>query len=143
MERAFEAQTTITASPAAIWEILTDGPGYTGWDSGVVRVEGRIGPGEAITVVSAANPGRTFPLRVTEFVPGERMVWTGGMPLGLFTGVRTFTLAPEGDGATRFSMCEEYRGPLAPLIWRSIPDLGPSFIQLAAGLKARAEGAAS
>ena len=109
----------------------------------MVRVDGRIGPGEAITVVSAVNPGRTFPLRVTEFDPGERMVWTGGMPLGLFTGVRTFTLAPEGDGATRFSMREEYRGPLAPLIWRSIPDLGPSFPQLAAGLKARAEGASS
>jgi hypothetical protein len=39
-------------------------------------------------------------------------------------------------------MREEYRGPLAPLIWRSIPDLGRSFRQLAAGLKARAEGAA-
>ena len=92
-------------------------------------------------MVSAVAPGRTFPLRVTGFDPGQRMVWTGGMPLGLFRGVRTFTLAPEGDGATRFAMREAYSGPLAPLIGRSIPDLGPSFRRFAAGLKARAESA--
>jgi hypothetical protein len=138
--RAFEATETIAAGPEAIWAALTDGAAYPAWDSGVVRVDGRIAPGESITVISAVDPGRTFPLRVTEFVPGQRMAWTGGLPLGLFTGVRTFALAPAGDGATRFTMREEYRGPLAPLIVRSIPDLGPSFRRFAAGLKARVEG---
>ena len=38
-------------------------------------------------------------------------------------------------------MREEYRGPLLPLIWRSMPDLGPSFEQFARGLKRRAEDA--
>jgi hypothetical protein len=64
---------------------------------------------------------------VTELVPEQRMTWTGGMPLGLFRGVRTFRLAPEGDGTTRFTMREEYSGPLLALVWRSMPDLGPSF----------------
>ena len=41
---------------------------------------------------------------------------------------------------TRFTMREEYSGPLLPLIWRSMPDLGPSFRQFASGLKQRAEG---
>ena len=53
------------------------------------------------------------------------------MPLGLFRGVRTFTLAPEANGTTRFHMREEYTGPMLPLIWRSMPDLGPSFEQFA------------
>jgi hypothetical protein len=66
------------------------------------------------------------------------MTWSGGMPLGLFRGVRTFTLADE-RGATRFTMREVYSGPLASLIGRSIPDLGPSFTQFATGLKIRAE----
>ena len=61
------------------------------------------------------------------------------MPLGLFKGVRTFSLTPDGT-TTRFSMREEYSGPLLPLIWRSMPDLGPSFQQFARGLKAQAEG---
>jgi hypothetical protein len=30
-------------------------------------------------------------------------------------------------------------GPLLPMIWRTMPDLGPSFEQFARGLKARAE----
>ena len=134
----YEATTLIGASPEAIWAILTDAPAYADWDSGVVRVEGTIAPQEKIKVVSEANPKRAFPVKVTEFAPGERMVWSGGMPLGRLKGVRTFRLQPE-DGATRFTMREEYAGPMLPLIWRSMPDLQPSFEQFAHGLKARAE----
>ncbi|MSQ36507.1 MAG: SRPBCC domain-containing protein [Dehalococcoidia bacterium] len=140
--KAYEASATITVAPEAIWALLTDAAGYAQWDSGVVRVEGRIAPGETIRVVSAANPKRTFPVRVSEFVAGQRMVWSGGMPFGLFRGVRTFTLTPRGDGSTAFAMREEYTGPLLPLMWRMMPDLGPSFQQFAAGLKARAGGRA-
>jgi hypothetical protein len=79
-------------------------------------------------------------LKVTEFRPDERMTWEGGMPLGLFRGVRTFTLSPQDNG-TRFSVREEYTGALLPMIWRSMPDLGPSFQKFATGLKRRAEHA--
>jgi hypothetical protein len=137
--KSYDATSTIQATPEAIWAILTDGPGYQAWDSGVERVDGRIAPGEKIKVVSKVNPGRAFPVKVTEFTPGQRMTWSGGMPLGLFKGVRTFTLQPQGNGSTTFTMREEYTGPLLPLIWRSIPDLGPSFTQFATGLKQRAE----
>jgi hypothetical protein len=137
--KAYDASSTIAASPEALWAILTDAPAYSKWDSGVDKVEGSIAPGEKIKVVSKANPGRAFPVKVSEFEPGRRMVWSGGMPLGLFKGVRTFTLSPQRDGSTRFSVREEYTGPLLPLIWRSMPDLGPSFDQFATGLKARAE----
>src|SRR5215831_5397195 len=137
--KSYDASATIRASSDAIWEILTDARGYTEWDSGVERVSGRIAEGEKITVVSKAAPGRAFPVKVTEFQPGRRMVWSGGMPLGLFKGVRTFTLSPDGDGVTAFTVREEYTGPLLPLIWPSIPDLKPSFNQFATGLKSRAE----
>ena len=139
--KAYEATSVIAADPNAIWEILTDAPSYSNWDSGVVRVEGRIAPGEKIKVVSKANPNRAFPVKVTEFGPGRSMTWSGGMPLGLFKGVRRFTLTPQGDGMTEFTMREEYTGLFLPLIWRSMPDLGPSFQQFASGLKARAEAA--
>jgi hypothetical protein len=136
--KSYQASSTIQASPDTVWSILTDAGGYTGWDSGVERVEGRIGPGEKIRVFSKVSPGRAFPVEVVALEPGRRMVWSGGMPLGLFKGVRTFTLAPEGE-ATRFTVREEYTGPLLPLIWRSMPDLGPSFEQFARGLKGQAE----
>jgi hypothetical protein len=137
--RSYESSATIDASPDAIWAVLTDAPAYAAWDSGVERVEGTIGPGEKIKVHSQAHPGRAFPVKVTDYKPRERMTWSGGMPLGLFKGVRTFTLTSDGTGPTRFHMREEYTGPLLPLIWRSMPDLGPSFEQFARGLKARAE----
>jgi hypothetical protein len=140
--RFYEASSTIAADADAVWAILVDGPGYAGWDSGVRSVEGTIAAGERTKVVSEANPGRTFPVKVTEFQPPRSMTWSGGMPLGLFRGVRTFSLTPE-DGGTKFTMREEYSGPLLPLIWRSMPDLGPSFRQFADGLKARAESGQS
>jgi hypothetical protein len=139
--RSYEAGSTINASPDAIWAILTDATSYAAWDSGVVGVEGTIAPGETIKVTSEANPKRAFPVTVTEFEPGRAMTWVGGMPLGLFKGVRTFRLAPE-DGMTTFTMREEYTGPLLPLIWRSMPDLQPSFEQFARGLKEKAERSA-
>lgn len=139
--KAYEATATIAADPQTVWSILTDGGGYTTWPSGVEKLEGRIVPGNRLKVTSSANPGRAFAVTVTEFTPPRSMTWSGGMPLGLFRGVRTFTLTPDNGGGTRFRVHEEYTGPLLPLIWRSMPDLGPSFEQFATGLKQRAEQA--
>jgi hypothetical protein len=140
--KAYEAAARIEASPDRVWSVLVDGSSYTDWDSGVVRLDGRIAPGGRLKVTSGANPGRAFTVRVTGLVPNESMQWSGGMPLGLFRGVRTFTLAPAGPAATEFKVREEYTGPLLGMIWRSMPDLQPSFDKFASGLKARAEQSA-
>lgn len=140
--KAYEATADIGARPEEIWAILIDASAYPTWDSGVRRVDGRVAPGEKVTVVSEASPGRAFAVKVTAFDPPRAMTWSGGMPLGLFRGVRTFTLTPSEGALTRFVMREEYSGPLLGLIWKSMPDLGPSFRKFAAGLKARAERAA-
>lgn len=134
-----EASTTINARPDAIWALLTDAASYPSWDTGVDRVEGKIAPGETITVYSKISPGRAFPVKVTEFERGQKMVWSGGMPLGLFKGVRTFTLTPQEDGTTEFTMREEFTGLMLPLIWRSMPDLWPVFEQFVRDLKRQAE----
>jgi hypothetical protein len=77
-------------------------------------------------------------VKVTGFEAGKRMVWTGGMPLGLFKGERTFTLTPRGE-SVEFAMREEFSGLLSGLIAKSIPDLQPDFEAFARALKARAE----
>ena len=137
----YAATSLIAASPDTVWAILTDAPRYSHWDSGVERVEGQLVFGAKIRVFSKSTPGRAFPVTVTELIPRQKMVWSGGMPLGLFKGVRTFTLSAHRSDATSFTMREEYTGPLLPLIWRSMPDLGPSFAQFAAGLQREAERA--
>ncbi len=138
----FQVSTSIHASAASIWEILTDASRYTAWNTTVDKVEGRIAPGERVIVHAKVNPGRAFPVRVTEFVPERKMVWTGGMRLGLFKGERTFTLTPISGGNVEFRMREVYGGLLSGLVERSIPDLQPAFEEFAEALKRRAEGLA-
>jgi len=137
--KSFAAGTAIQAAPEAVWRILTDAPGYPGWNTTVSRVEGRIALGEKVTVHAKAAPGRAFPVKVVAFDAPRRMVWSGGMPLGLFEGERVFELRPGAAGSVAFTMREDYSGWLAPLIIRSIPDLQPAFDEFAACLKARAE----
>jgi uncharacterized protein YndB with AHSA1/START domain len=137
--KRFRTSATIAAQPSRVWALLTDARAYPDWNPAVDRIEGRIAPGETIKVFVPVNPGRTFPVKVTEFVPEQRMVWTGGLPAGLFKGVRTFTLSPLAGGTTGFVMEEVYVGPLLPLFGRSIPDLSGAFEQFAAGLKQAAE----
>jgi len=118
--------------------VLTDTAAWPDWDSGVTKVDGRLALGEKLSITVTASSGRAFPVKVVQLSAPERMVFLGGMPLGLFTGERTYTLVPEGTG-TRFTMREEYTGPLAGMIFTTIPDLGPSFRQFAEGLKQQAE----
>jgi hypothetical protein len=135
----YRASSSIEADPDTIWAILADAGAYTEWDNGVVRIDGTIAPGERIKIYSELDPKRGHPVRVEEFEPGRGMTWKGGMPLGLFKGIRTFELAPEGDGVTRFTMDERFSGPLLRLIGPRLPDFGPSFEKFANGLKQRAE----
>jgi hypothetical protein len=139
---SFESGSTINATADQVWAALVDGARWPDWDSGVDRIEGTIAPGARLKVFSSVSPGRAFPVRVTEFEPGRSMTFSGGMPLGLFRGVRRYTLMTKSGPVTEFRMREEYTGPLLKLIWKSIPDLQPSFDQFAAGLKKRVENGA-
>lgn len=136
--RGYEAGVSIEADPPEIWSVLVDAPGYATWDSGVERVEGRIAPGERLRVYSKLSR-RAFPVRVTEYLPGLRLRWSGGLLMGMFRGERTFELAQESAGTTHFVVREIYSGVMLPLVWRRMPDLGPSFVQFAEGLKRRVE----
>lgn len=137
--KEFTATTTINATPEKIWAILTEASAYPEWDPSADRIEGKIAPGETIKAYTKLAPGRAFPAKINVFEPGKKMVWTGGMPLGLFTGVRTFTLVPKGNGAIEFTIREVFSGPMLALIGGTLPDMTVPFQQVVAGLKERAE----
>lgn len=138
---SYHATADIHASKDKLWQILTDASGYPRWDPGVLRIEGTIAPGNKVIAFTRRDPKRAFPARVSEFVPQQRMTWKGGMPLGLFKGVRTFTLNEQKNGSIAFTLCEEFSGLLLPLIASSIPDQTKAFEDFVAGLKAFAEQA--
>jgi hypothetical protein len=137
--KVFAVQTSICATAERIWALLTDAAGYTRWNNTVEKVDGKIARGERVTVHPKINARRAFPVTVAEFEPSRYMVWTGGMPLGLFKGERTFTLKTGLNGNVEFSMREVYSGPMAPLFSRSIPNLQPAFEEFASDLKRAAE----
>ena len=136
----FEASALIRATPEAIWAELTDPVALTNWPSGITRIDGQLIPGASFRLWSDLSPQQSFRLKVGDFVPGSRMSWIGGLPLGLFTGCRSFVLQSGNDGV-RLTVREEFRGPLLPLIWAHLPDLTPSFIQFVNGLQTRLETA--
>lgn len=138
--KSFASRGVIRATPDAIWQVLTDAPNYPRWNSTVTRVDGAIALGGTVTVQAKVAPGRAFPVKVVALEAPRRMVWSGGMPLGLFKGERVFELQPTAEGGVEFTMREDFSGLLAPLITKSIPDLQPAFDEFAACLKARVEG---
>ncbi len=136
----YEASITIPLPPEKVWAVLLDTGAWPEWDPYCERIEGRIALGATVRAVTKLSPGRAFPVKVTELVPGQRMVWSGGMPLGLFKGERTFLLERQGDD-TRFTLREEFSGPMLKLIGRTIPDMTEPFARFAEGLRNRATGA--
>lgn len=137
--KEFRTSISIRSTPEKIWSILTDASAYPAWNTTVDKVEGSIELGGKVTVHAKISPGKAFPVKVAELDAPSKMVWRGGAPLGfLFKGERTFTLVPKGD-AVEFTMHEAFTGLFAPLIGKSIPDLGPAFDEFAACLKKRAE----
>lgn len=134
----FEVERKINASPEKVWAILTDATRLASGPFGILRMEGTVTEGKQIKLWSEVSPKRAFPLVVKDMQKPSRMTWVGGMPLGAFTGTRTFTLVPEAT-SVRFHMREDYSGWLSGLIGKSIPDLNPSFAKFADALKSAAE----
>jgi uncharacterized protein YndB with AHSA1/START domain len=136
----FLTKSTIRTAPETVWEILTNAPCYAEWNPEIVAIEGRMALGERIRARVKVGSGaiRTVPLRVTAFEAPSRMEWTGGLPLGLFTGRRILTVTP-GDGAVEFRMLVQMSGLLAPLMVKAVGNRQSEIDSFSSALKVRAE----
>ena len=136
----YSTRIAIDAPPERVWQILTDAGGYAEWNPEIFRIDGRIAAGAKITTHVRLGGGveRKISLRVTELEPPKRMVWVGGIPLGLFVGRRTYRVTPAGAGS-EFQLHLRMSGPLSGPIAKSVGDRQPEVDSFAAGLKKRAE----
>lgn len=128
--------TRIGAPPLAVWGVLANAGNYLAWNTTMIKIDGTIALDETIKVMVKDAPDRTFPLKVTTFEPGKRMVWEDGGPI--FRGVRTYTLIPDSTG-TVFVMSETFSGAMLGMIEGSLPDFTRSFETFATDLKKKAE----
>jgi uncharacterized protein YndB with AHSA1/START domain len=140
MATEYVTVTPVHATLDKVWHILTDAAGYAGWNPEIIGIDGRMAAGSRIKARVKVGGGaiRTVTMRVTAFEPPSRMEWTGGLPLGLFVGRRTFTLTPR-EGTCEFRMHLHMSGPLAPLILKSVGDRQPEIDSFSAALRAHAE----
>ena len=129
----------IKAKPETIWKLLTDAAKFPSWNSTVTSIDGTIAAGQKLALRVPAAPKRVFKPKVVELEPNKKMVWAEGAA-PMFRGVRTFTLAPRGDGTTEFTMTEVLRGLAVPMAKGSLPDFKPIFETYAADLQRAAEG---
>ncbi len=136
----FSVKINIACSPEEIWTVLMDTSSYPEWATGTHRLEGQIAPGETLELFTASKPDKSMTLKVSHLEPQRTFTLSGGLPFNSFKGDRTFTLIPQADGTTDFSMREVFSGWLSPLLGRLIPDLTKSFETYAAGLKKQCEG---
>jgi len=112
---------------------LTDADRFTSWNTTVLELSGRIAPGERILLRSTLAPERTFKIQVKEYEPPTRLSWGDAM------GTRVYSLTPNSQDGTRFTMSEKVGGPFFPLFARMIPPFDESFNQFARDLKSAAE----
>lgn len=136
--KKYSASATIQASTEKIWKILSDASGYPAWDLSMDHIEGKLALGETVKFFTKLS-AQAFPVKVTAFEPGRKMVLTGGMPLGLFRSERTHTLTANKDGSTIFHTEEIFSGLLLPVFGKNIPDLTENFNGFVAALKKQAE----
>ena len=86
MTDRYHVSRNISATPQAVWDLLSNTSTYADWNPAVVSISGTIAEGNTVSLVSIVNPKRTFKLNVTAVEPPHRMVWSDGMPFGLFKG---------------------------------------------------------
>ncbi|MDA9912855.1 SRPBCC domain-containing protein [Candidatus Nanopelagicales bacterium] len=131
-------QIEINAPADQVWDLMIDPQWWDSADSGIVSLEGAIQRNSKISLVSEVSPG-AFKLRIEVFEPQTLMVWTGGAPLGLFRGERTYRVTTIDDTRCSFEMSEVFTGPMLKLVANKLPDLSDSFAKFAAALKQSAE----
>jgi hypothetical protein len=102
---------------------------YGLWNPEILAGDGHLSARQCMT--------RRVALAVTAFAPPSFVVWTGGLPFGLFVGRRTLTVLAH-DGSL-FRMELSMTGPLAPLILKSQGDRQPDIDAFSACPKRYAE----
>ena len=115
-----EHEQKIAATPATVWQVLTDLARYPEWNPYSRRVEGTLRVGERVRVEAhLGGETRFVENRVTRLEAPRTLCWESqGWYAQLARGTRCRNLETLPDGSTRLVHHEVMDGPLAWLIER-------------------------
>lgn len=122
----YSVATILAVSTEVVWQKITNIDQLLKWDSMLLEMTGTIGENGKIKLRSAIKPKQIFKLKVSEFVPKKRMVWSSSMG-PLFKGVRTYEVLPHDRDTTLFRMNEKFSGWLLPIMKGVLPDCNILF----------------
>ncbi len=143
MSAQLRTEIEIRATPARVWEVLTDFAAYPDWNPFIPRIDGPVAVGARLDARLRPPGGRGMRLRPTVLAatPAQELRWLGhlGVP-GLFDGEHGFRLEPLGPDRVRFVQEERFSGLLAPFVLRFVErGTRQGFEAMNRALKARAE----
>jgi hypothetical protein len=125
-----------------VWEVLTDLERYAEWNPLLYRGEGRVAPGERVTVSArTASKDMDFDCTVTRVAPNREFAWTLHVihPF-LFRGEHTFRIEPIDEQRVRFVDREIFRGFLLPMQAKDLQTNGKAaMVDMGLALKRRVE----
>ena len=125
MTAEIKTEIAINASPAKVWEVLTDFGNYPSWNPFIKSVTGPVKVGNKITarIEPPEASGMTFKPTILVFEPNKELRWLGKLLFaGLFDGEHKFELINAGNGTSKFIQSEKFRGILVPLFEKQLND---------------------
>jgi len=144
--KTIEVDVEIAASPARVWEILTDFDHYHEWNPSMPRLQGSPTV-DALVKVQFKTISKTINASAQILVVElERELRWRGPVSGLFRfllwGEHYWRLVPLGSEGTKLFQGERFCGPLVPLFSRLLNlngDVLPAYRAFNTALKQRAE----
>lgn len=142
MSTTIERSIEIHATPDQVWRVLTDLPSYPEWNPFIPEITGNVTVGSRLRVRirPPGKRGMTFKPVVTAATAGREFAWLGTLGFrGVFDGAHRFVIDDLGDGRSRLTQSETFRGVLVPLLARSLGATADGFGQMNTALRLRCE----
>jgi hypothetical protein len=108
----------IHATPAELWNVLTDFNRYPEWNPFITSLKGVSTKGEKLVARMEPPNGSAMTFKPTVLIANrnKELRWLGHLLFpGLFDGEHIFELYENTDGTTTFVQREEFTGILVPL----------------------------
>ena len=133
--RDFSIQVEIAASPARVWEVLSDGERWAEWTPSVTSVQIFDKPlrvGSRAMIRQPKVPPGMF--KITALEPGKSFTWASGIPGIIYVHARhSIEPAPAG---TRATLAIRFDGLFGGVMGKRMAELNHQYLEMeAAGLK--------
>jgi hypothetical protein len=135
----------IDATPAAVWQVLTDFRRYPEWNPFIVSIEGQLSPGGELRVALSPPESREYHIlpQVVRCEPEQELRWRGQWGARfLFQGEHFFRLVALDGARTRFIHGEDFNGILVRWLGRQLTHVARGFVFMNQALKRRVESSA-